>query len=96
MSDIENLEESGVFTKAEAERFKKIARQRAAVLKRERTRTDKIARKAFQFYINNGRSWKGQEMARAVFRAAMVKRHKLHQRIARLVPEPVEPEWDSE
>lgn len=95
MSSLEELEKEGLLSKRQLKALKIRARARATQLKRLRTIQDKIARQVFQNYINNGRSWKGIEDKRALFRKLMSNRHKLHERIARLVPEPVEPEWDS-
>lgn len=95
MSSIEELEALGLIKGKELENLKRRAKRRAQQLKTLRAFYDKRARIYFKKYIENGRSWKGIKSDREMFRMYMSKRHKLHESIARIVPEPVEPEWDS-
>lgn len=95
MSELELIEVEKLLSKKDIKNLKRRARRRAQQLKTLRTFYDRLARKHFKKYIENGRSWKGLEADKKLFRDLMSKRHKLHERIARLVPEKVEPEWDS-
>lgn len=96
MSSIEELEKLGILKKGKLlTQLKRRARARAKELKTLRAFYDARARVVFRAYIKNGRSWKGIENQRTIFRSYMTKRHKLHTQIAQLVPEKVEPEWDS-
>ncbi len=95
MSSIQDLEAEGLLTKRQLKALKIRAKAKARLLKRQRNVVDALARKQFKLFQANGRSWNGLKEERAKFRAQMTKRHKLHERIAKLVPEPVEPEWDS-
>ena len=95
MSAFEDFEIEGVFTKKQIVAAKKRARKIAGGLKKMRTINDQRARAIFQkHYIENGRKW-DTKSAREAFRNLMANRHALHERIARLVPEQIEPEFDS-
>ena len=95
MSEIELIEMEGLLSKRALRQLKKKAKVRAQYWKRKRRLVDSKAREVFKVYLANGKSWKGKEQDRAKFRNLMSKRHSYHEHIARLVPEKVEPEWDS-
>lgn len=95
MSALDELESEGLLTKKQIKEIKRKANLKARKLKLQRKIVDQLARNHFEKYIANGRSWKGLERDRQQFRSYMKQRHALHERIARIVPEKVEPEWDS-
>jgi hypothetical protein len=95
MSAVEDLELESIMSPKAFKALKRKLRIRANELKTLRAFYDKQARRIFKkFYVNNNRRWKTPG-SRIEFRKLMTKRHKLHERIARIVPEAVEPEWDS-
>ncbi len=81
--------------------LKRQAQRRASSLKHQRKIVDAQARVIFKQHYNpkgpKGKKWEGGNngVYARQFRALMTKRHKLHERVARLVPEKIEPEWDS-
>src|SRR6266705_1311565 len=95
MSALDEIKREGLMSKKDFKALEIRAKAKAKQIKLERKRIDLLARIIFKKYIANGRSWKGLEKDRTLFRKQMTQRHKLHERIARLVDETVEPEWES-
>ncbi len=103
MSTVEELDKllgnkSDKKLKAAIRLLKQHARSKAKELKLIRSVNDRQARILMVQYYKKGadgkRHWTSKE-ANAAFRRLMTTRHKLHERIAKLVPEKIEPEFDS-
>src|SRR3989442_6737772 len=92
MSAIEELKKEGLLTKKQLARLQKKGLEKARTLKLVRKFNDEQARRVFiAHYIKNGRKW-DSKVTQKQFNHLMETRHRLHERIARLVPEKVEPD----
>src|SRR5207248_1274443 len=78
--------------------LKVASKTKAYRLKAQRKAIDEQAREIFKAHYDPTRPknerW-DSKVAVTQFRAIMSKRHKLHEEIAKLVPEKIEPIWDS-
>ena len=101
MSSIQELNALGVLTPKMLKQLQARAKAKARELKLIRTVNDRQARILLKRYYDRtqkfketGDHWKNKA-ARTSFRNLMSTRHKLHQRISKLVPEKTDPEFDS-